>query len=434
MLKIYNSLNDKIEEFKPLNKKEVNIYVCGPTVYDDIHIGNARPVIFFDMLINYLLFTNYKVNYATNITDVDDKIIEKALKNNTNPQEIASKYTEAFLSVIKPIITHLPLYMPHATNYIEAMIIFIKNLIDKDFAYVTSSGVYFRITKIKDYGAISNQTIDNLIHGSRVEVIDDKENPLDFALWKFVDDEFTYKSPWGAGRPGWHTECTVMIDELFNGPIDIHGGGFDLKFPHHENERAQSVAHNNHGLSKYWMHVARLDLENTKMSKSIGNIIKVKDLYVKYQPEVFKLMILAHHYRQPINYTDDLINQYQTIYLKHQNTLNKMKFKMMYNNINIQSLDQNKLDEFIKYMNDDLNTPNVFKVINDLIKMINQSEDEKSYNTVIKIYKILGINLNLYTYTIDDFKLYENWQEARNNKDYLKADELRNKLMEKAII
>lgn len=434
MLKIYNSLNDKIEEFIPLNEKQVNMYVCGPTVYDDIHIGNARPVIFFDVLKNYLTYLDYSVNYATNITDVDDKIIEKAIKNNTNPKEIATKYTEAFLSVIKPIITELPLYMPHATNYIDAMISFIKDLISKEFAYVTKSGVYFRITKIKDYGAISNQTIENLIQGSRIEVIEDKENALDFALWKFTNDEFTYLSPWGAGRPGWHTECSVMINELFEGPIDIHGGGFDLKFPHHENERAQSIAHNNHGLSKYWMHVARLDLDNAKMSKSIGNVIKVKDLYKDYQPEVFKLMMLAHHYRQPINYSDDLIKQYQTVYVRHQNTLNKMKFKMLYNNVNIVEIDHKMHGEFIKYMNDDINTPNVFTVINELIKTINQNEDPRSYNTVLKIYEVLGVNLNLNDYTEEDIKTYDKWQDARNNKDYKKADELRNELMEKAIL
>lgn len=437
MLKIYNSISNKLEVFKPIESNIVKMYVCGPTVYDDIHIGNARPVIFFDMLKNYLTHLNYDVFYVSNITDIDDRIINKASLEDLTPKEISNRYAKAFLEVIEPITTTLPNKIPYATDYIDLMINYINDLIRRKMAYETNSGVYFKIDKIADYGSISNQTVDNLRKGTRFDVRDDKENPLDFVLWKKVADKFSYISPWGEGRPGWHTECVVMIDSIFGGMIDIHGGGFDLKFPHHENERAQAIAHGDHGLSKYWMHVGRLDLNDEKMSKSLGNIIKVKDLYEDYDPAVFKLMILAHHYRQPISYNVDLITQYNKVYYRHLNSLNKKAFKLMYNNISGNLVDQQYLEQFMNQMNNDFNTPNVLAIINELVKLINDpnnDNDIKSYNTIIKIYNILGINLKLNEYNEKDIQMYNDWQKARIDKNYELADQLRDRLTKRSII
>lgn len=434
MLKIYNSLSNQIEPFKPIHSKHVNMYVCGPTVYDDIHIGNGRPVVFFDVVKRYLKYLDYGVTYASNITDVDDKIIERASKLKISEKDLASMYTDNFFEIAKKVGGFNFDHAPHATDYIEQMIQFIQSLIDTGYAYQTGSGIYFRVDKIKDYGILSNQQVTQLKTSVRIDVETDKEKDYDFALWKNTDVGIKYDAPWGSGRPGWHTECVVMNHELFGGEIDIHGGGFDLKFPHHENEIAQSVAHSNHHLAKYWMHVGRLDLANEKMSKSLGNDIKLKDLVTQYDPNAYRLMLLAHHYRAPIQFSEDLIAQYQKAYDKISYTLNKWHFHMVYSKLEDQSIDLESIKLFESEMNDDFATPRVISLIDKLIKDLNKGFEIKLYNTVNRILKVLGIEPKIRKVTQKDIDIYNLWQQARVNKDYESADIYRKHLLDKGFI
>ena len=299
-LMIYNSLSNKLEEFKPINGNKVNMYVCGPTVYNYIHIGNARPVIFYDMLKRYLEFLGYDVTYASNITDVDDKIIKKAISLNKTEKEVATFYENAFFDATKMVGSKKPDLIPHATDYINEMIEFIEELLEKGYAYQADGDVFFRVSKISDYGVLSNQVSDDLESGARISVNDKKESPLDFTLWKKTTEGIQWDSPFGKGRPGWHTECVVMNHKLFGSMIDIHGGGMDLKFPHHENEIAQCEALYHNHLAKYWLHVGRLDLAGAKMSKSLGNCIYVKDLNSSKDGMILRSLILFSPYRSII--------------------------------------------------------------------------------------------------------------------------------------
>jgi|SRR5690554_299748 len=434
MLKIYNSLTNKIENFKPVNNKHVNMYVCGPTVYDDIHIGNGRPVVFFDVVKRYLTYLDYRVTYASNITDVDDKIIERASKLNITEKELATSYTNNFFEVAKKIGGYSFDYTPHATSYINEMIEFINQLMVDGYAYKTDSGVYFRVDKIKDYGILSNQQVKDLKMGVRIDVLSDKEKDYDFALWKNTDQGIKYHAPWGVGRPGWHTECVVMNNELFGGQIDIHGGGFDLKFPHHENEIAQSKAHSNHHLAKYWMHVGRLDLASEKMSKSLGNDIKLKDLIQKYNPNAYRLMLLAHHYRAPIQFSEDLIEQYQKAYDKISYTLNKWHFYMALNALNADDTNMQILGRFENEMNNDFATPRVISLIDKLVKDLNKDFDGQTYASLMTILNTLGIEPKIQNVHDKDIEIYKLWQTARLNKDYEHADTYRKHLQDKGFI
>lgn len=427
MLKIYNTESKKIEQFKPNNDNIVNMYVCGPTVYSNIHIGNARPVIFFDSLKNYLTYLGYKVKYVSNITDIDDKIIEEAKKLNIKEEELTEKYTKKFIEATKSVGSNMPDLMPKATNYINEMINYIETLINKGYAYVTKSGVYFKTSKFKEYGSISNQNLEELEKSVRISNKEDKEDFKDFSLWKLTEDGLNYKSPWGNGRPGWHTECAAMNYEIFNGQIDIHGGGSDLIFPHHENENIQSIAHSNHSLSKYWMHVGRVDFKDVKMSKSLGNTVLVKDLK---DPISYRMLILAHHYMRPINFSEELYLEYIDIYKRLTNSLKRAKIKVGLNKNN--DLDENIINSFEKEMNDNLNTANVISLILSEIRKINKSSDiidiNKKVNSLEVILNVFNImpEINL---TEEIINKYNNWQEARNKKDFKLADKLRDELM-----
>lgn len=434
MLKVYNSLTNQIEAFKPIKDKTVNMYVCGPTVYDDIHIGNGRPVVFFDVVKRYLSYLDYRVIYASNITDVDDKIIEKAQSLNVSEKALSEKYAANFFEIAKKIGGYNFDYTPHATDYIEQMIQFISKLIADGFAYKTHSGVYFRVDKIKDYGILSNQQVRDLKTGVRIDLESDKEKAYDFALWKTTTEGIHYDAPWGKGRPGWHTECVVMTTKLFEGELDIHGGGFDLKFPHHENEIAQSVAHNGHHLARYWMHVGRLDLAEEKMSKSLGNDIKLKDLIKTYHPFAYRLMILAHHYRAPIAFSEDLIVQYQKSYDKISYTMNKTNFHLKLAGLEGGKVIQEVMDEFESYMNEDFGTPRVITLIDKLIKDLNRSVDLNTFVSLNTILDVLGVEPKINEVSDSDIKNYKLWQEARANKDYALADTYRETLLEKGFI
>lgn len=434
-LKFYNSLTNKLEEFVPQNRNKVNMYVCGPTVYNYIHIGNARPVIFYDMLKRYLEFLGYEVTYASNITDVDDKIINKAQEQGKTEEDIASYYEKAYWDAVELVGSNKPDIIPHATAYIPDMIEFINNLIKEGYAYGNDGDVFFRVSKIEDYGCLSNQIREELESGARISVNDKKENPLDFALWKKTEVGIKWDSPFGQGRPGWHTECVVMNHKLFGNVIDIHGGGMDLKFPHHENEIAQSMALYKNHLAKYWIHVGRLDLAGEKMSKSLGNVIFVKDLKDSKEGMILRSLILFSPYRSIISYSEDLKNQYAKEYDKWCRAYKQSLYTLQYNGIKSNELDDAAIAKFTEYMNDDFNVQNVLTLINDLVKEINVLTRSKDYdkliikvNTFKKILDVLGIDLFVKEMTEEQLEAYKLWQEARLNKDFETADIYRQKL------
>ncbi len=436
-LMIYNSLSNKLEEFKPINGNKVNMYVCGPTVYNYIHIGNARPVIFYDMMKRYLEFLGYEVTYASNITDVDDKIIKKALEANKSEKEIASFYEEAFFEATKMVGSKKPDLIPHATDYIPEMIEFINQLIEEGYAYVSDGDVFFRVGKIKDYGCLSNQVSEDLESGARISVNDKKENPLDFNLWKKTEEGIQWDSPFGKGRPGWHTECVVMNHKLFNGMIDIHGGGMDLKFPHHENEIAQCEALYHNHLAKYWIHVGRLDLAGAKMSKSLGNCIYVKDLNNTKEGMILRSLILFSPYRSIISFSEELKSQYEKEYEKWQRTYKQALYECQYRNIELTNISYDDIEKFKEYMNQDFNVQNVLTLITSLVKDINTSLRSKNYEllaiklkTFKEILDVLGIDLFIKPLTNEELDIYSKWNEARINKDFETADIYRNKLVE----
>lgn len=440
-LKIYNSLTNKIEEFKPNNDKVVNMYVCGPTVYNYIHIGNARPVIFFDMFKRYLEFIGYKVNYASNITDVDDKIINKAIEQGVSEKEIAKKYEETYFQDCEKLGSKKPDFIPHATEYINDMQTFIKGLEDKGFAYNNDGDVYFRIDKLSEYGILSNQNKDELENGVRIDVSTKKENPLDFTLWKKTDKGIQWNGPFGKGRPGWHTECVCMIDKIFNHKeIDIHGGGMDLKFPHHENEIAQANAMYNNHLAKYWMHVGRVDLGKEKMSKSLGNVIWVKD----FKPEEFmpyRLLVVTTPYRNLIDFKPEVFDQYKKMYDKFVRSYKQAMLFADLNNLDNNEINNSEKEEFITYMDNDLNTANALTLANDILKKINTYTRSKDYlnalveaNTLKMIFDVLGVKLEYTKLSEEDKNLYNEWVSAKEAKDFNKADDIRKTLSEKGII
>ena len=438
-LRIYNSLTNEIEDFKPINEGKVTMYVCGPTVYNKIHIGNARPVVFFDIVKRYLTYLGFEVTYASNITDVDDKIIDSALKNNVDEIEYAHHFADVFLKNVKELGCQLPDHVPYATNYMDQMISFIEKLIETGYAYTVDGDVYFRVSKLAEYGALSKQKLDQLDTGVRIDVDTKKENPSDFALWKKTEVGIKWDSPFGMGRPGWHTECVCMIEDIFKQPIDIHGGGFDLRFPHHENEVAQYRAVHHDDLSKYFMHVGRLGINGEKMSKSLGNTVVVDDLGEKALP--YRLFISMQNYRNQVNFTDELFESYVKDYEKIKRAYQQAQFTLDLNNIVNDNKDQSVIDEFVLHMNDDFNTPNVYTLILQLIKDINVSIRSKEYetlavkfNTLVEILDVFGITFEYHKLTDSDREIYGLWQEARVNKDFEKADFYRNELVNRGVL
>lgn len=441
MLRFYNSLTNTLEDFIPVKGKDVNIYVCGPTVYNYIHIGNARPVVFYDLVRRYLTFCGYNVKFASNITDIDDKIINKAKELNKTEKEVASFYEEAYFNDTDRLNSLRPDYIPHATMYINDMIKFIEDLIKAGFAYLVNGNVYFRIAKIKDYGILSNQDKEALNEGARVEVAENKENPLDFTLWKKTEVGIKWDSPFGVGRPGWHTECVVMNHKLFGDLIDIHGGGMDLKFPHHENEICQCEAMYHTHLAKYFLHVGRVDLKGVKMSKSLGNFIFVKDFDTNEKIMVLRLILLFSPYRANINYQEELYNQYLAIYDKWLRAFKQSFYYLASFDLLTDKVDEKCIKLFKDYMDDDFNVQNVQTLLDDLIKEINQLFRIKDYsnlaiklNTFKTIKEVLGIKFYLPELTSTLKETYLSWQEARLNKDFTKADSYRKILVEQGIL
>ena len=435
-LKIYNTLTQSIEPFESIQKGIVNMYVCGPTVYDHIHIGNARPVIVFDTIKRILKAFGYHVNMVSNITDVDDKIIDKAKQLNVSEEEITKEYIQAYEMITKRLGSELPDHMPKATQYVKEMIRYIQTLIDKGYAYETHHGVYFRVHKVDDYGILSKQNQDQLETAVRVSLDEEKEHPRDFSIWKKTTDGLHFASPWGPGRPGWHTECAVMNHEIFNGMIDIHGGGSDLMFPHHENERAHARAHDHHGLAKYWMHNGRLDLDAKKMSKSLGNVIFVKDLKENHL-KAFRMLILAHHYRQPIQYSESLFEEYVKIYSNIEKKLKMTSLELNTEKIHTDDILEDEKQKTYDILAKDFDTPNLITEIYHMIKTLNKAGTSISkavlLNTIKWQLSILGLDIDTHT-TEEVVQVYQDWQAARANKQYEIADELRKKLMEKGYL
>lgn len=437
-MRIYNSLTDKVEEFKPINEGKVTMYVCGPTVYNYVHIGNMRPVITFDMVYKYLKYLGYDVKYASNYTDINPKITKAAETLGMTEREVADKFIKAYEEDLKNYNCSNIDYRPRVINYLDDIFNFISKLIEKDYAYVVDGDVYFRVSKIKDYGILSNQSIEELISGSRVDIDEKKENPLDFALWRKTTEGETFTSPWGEGIPGWHTECVVMINKLFGDKIDIHAGGVDLKFPHHENEIAQSIALNNNYIANYWMHNGHININNVKMSKSLNNFILAKDFIKEHSANVIKLAFLSTNYRQPLNLTDKVFDEALII----DNKI-KMVLKSANNELNIKNIHNIKEEKdstFEEYMNDDFNTPNVITLLLSLVKDLNQEIRNKGNNIltltnkILTITNILGLSYSMPEFTEKQKETYNNWIKAREDKDFALADTLREKLVKENIL
>lgn len=436
-LKIYNSLSNQMEEFKPIHEGKVNMYVCGPTVYNHIHIGNARPVVFYDMLKNYLEFLGYQVTYASNITDVDDKIINQAIAEHKTEKEIAAYYEKSYFEAVEKVGSKRPDVVSYATDYIEEMIHFIEALIEKGFAYEVDGDVFFRVKCIPDYGCLSNQVSEELEQGARISINEKKENPLDFSLWKKTDIGVKWNSPFGEGRPGWHTECVVMNRKIFGEEIDIHGGGMDLKFPHHENEIAQSEALYHNHLAKYWMHVGRLELEGHKMSKSLHNVIFVKDLENNRTGMILRMVLVFTPYRNNFSYSEEIYTQYEKVFDKWQRAYKQGLYELQLQGIEDKQVVVADIEAFKEYMNQDLNVQNVMMLMEQVVKDINiaiRTKDGMSlcakWNTLDTILKVLGINLFVNPLTEEQLEVYKKWNEARAAKDFSAADQYRQRLME----
>jgi cysteinyl-tRNA synthetase len=443
-MKIYNSYNDQLETFKTNHKNQLNMYVCGPTVYNYIHIGNARPVVFFDTVRRFFEHKGYQVKYVSNFTDVDDKIIQKALEDDMDEIELANQYIQAYLDDSKALNCLTDYIKPRVTQYMQHIIEFIDALVKKDYAYQVGGDVFFRVEKVQDYGHLSNRRVDDLKSGARIEINQDKESPLDFTLWKETTEGINFDSPFSKGRPGWHTECVAMIDDIFNEKIDIHGGGTDLKFPHHENEIAQSLALNGHRLANYWMHNGRLSFQNTKMSKSIGNVILVKDVEEKMALRYF---LLSTHYRSPLNYDEEGFQMYVKEFEKLETAMKQLHRKLdLMNEIQDVQIDDSEImgmvDAFNEAMENDFNTANAITALQSLIKMINKalrqrvetSLYQQMFSAIQYMTSILGLKVDVQSLTQEDKKIYHDWQNARKEKQFDKADELRDVLTKRGIL
>lgn len=436
-MRIYNSLNDKLEEFKPLKEGQVSMYVCGPTVYNYVHIGNMRPVITFDMIRNYLEYLGYKVTYASNFTDINPKIIAAAKTLEITEREVANKFIQAYLDDLAAYECGRIDYHPTVLENLNNIYDFITKLLEKGYAYEVDGDVYFRVSKIKDYGCLSNNSLEELESGARVEVDEKKEDPLDFALWRKSLDGEHFDSPWGPGIPGWHTECVVMINSLFGSKIDIHGGGVDLKFPHHENEIAQSMALNDNHLANYWIHNGHINVEGVKMSKSLGNFILAKDFIKNHKPNVIKLAMFKTHYRLPFNIKEELLIECNLINDKIYNSLKQANLLIQINNLDVNKI--TKDDNINKIMDEDFNTPNLITYLLELVKELNNNirsnkDITTTYDKILLITKILGLHYEFTTLTASDKTLYQNWLEAKKNKDFNTADTIREDLINRNII
>ena len=428
-----NNLTNKKEQFVPKDEKNVGMYVCGPTVYDDPHIGNARPLVIFDILFKLLKNKFSSVTYVRNITDIDDKIIKASQEQKITTKQLTEKVTKNFLEDCKFLNCDNPTHQPKATENIELMVEMINKLIKKGYAYENNNHVYFEVKKFSDYGKLSNKKLEDLIAGSRVEVSENKKNSEDFVLWKpSIDDEPSWKSPWGEGRPGWHLECSAMSKKFLGDEFDIHGGGIDLIFPHHENEIAQSrCANDTKVFANYWIHNAFITMSNEKMAKSQGNILKIKNFRNKMSGQIIRLALMSAHYRQPLDWNDKLLNDCE-------NTLDK------WYRIDVKNLKKIKVpDEILKPLCEDLNTPGYIANLHNLYEKANKGENKELF---ISACQFIGL-LNESPKQWQDFKrnrlsindteieyMIKLRNKARQNKEYKEADRIRNELLDKGVL
>ncbi|WP_103896388.1 cysteine--tRNA ligase [Caloramator fervidus] len=452
-MKIYNTMTRQKEEFKPINEGEVKMYACGPTVYNYFHIGNARTFIVFDTVRRYLEYRGYKVKFIQNFTDIDDKMIKKANEEGVTVKDIAEKYIQEYYKDADNLKIKRATQNPRATEYINEIIEFVKDLVDKGYAYVVDGDVYFDTTKFKEYGKLSHQSIEDLEAGARIEVDERKRNPMDFALWKAKKEgEPAWDSPWGPGRPGWHIECSTMACTLLGETIDIHGGGADLIFPHHENEIAQSEARNGKPFANYWMHVAYLNVNNQKMSKSLNNFFTAREILEKYDAEVIRLFMLSGHYRNPINFSLDLLDQAKSALERLYNAVAHLEHVIEVSEDRELKDEEvefyNRLDSFkekyIEAMDDDFNTADAISIIFDLVREVNTNIKEtsakklaqKALNLIRELGGPLGILEKSTKVSLDEEieRLIEERQKARKEKNYALADKIREQLKEMGII
>ena len=420
------------------------MYVCGPTVYNYPHIGNMRPVVVFDTLRRFLTYIGYKVTYVSNFTDVDDKIIKEAKAQGKSEKELTEFFIDEFKKTTLAIGSQIPSITPKVTEYIQAIIDYVDNLVKIGAAYVVNGDVYFRVPKIKDYGSLSGINVEDLVVGARIEENTAKESPLDFALWKKTDEGINWPSPWGNGRPGWHTECCVMIDKIFpEHYIDIHGGGYDLKFPHHENEIAQSEATHGNKIAKYWMHNAFINFGNEKMSKSLGNVVYAKDLIAQVGGAVTRLVILSTHYRMPVNFTEETVTAASQEIQKMKMVNKQLALKLQTSDVDLSSGQATYIGPFLNALADDLNTANALTELYNVIKLANQEirtrdADLVKLNNLFKslndMFMILGLDIPYVKMTENDKILYQKYIKSKEIKDFATSDEVRNELIKRGIM
>lgn len=451
-MKVYNSLTRQKEEFVPNNPDEVKVYVCGPTVYNFFHLGNARPFVVFDTLRRYLKYIGYNVNFVQNFTDVDDKIINRAKEEGISAPEVSEKYIKEYFDDAKalnivPADTH-----PRVSENIQQIIEFVETLIEKGYAYEVDGDVYYSTRKFKDYGKLSKQNIEELEAGARIAVEEKKKDPLDFALWKArkEESEIAWESPWGMGRPGWHIECSAMSRRYLGPTLDIHAGGQDLQFPHHENEIAQSEACNGVPFAKYWMHNAYITIDKEKMSKSLGNFFTVREIREKYKGEVIRYFLLSGHYRSPIDFNDNLMEMSKASLARFENARKNLEFLIEKGEGQMTDDEKKVFESYDSYrakfkeaMDDDLNTADAISAIFELVTAINQAVKDgaskefaqKSLDILLELTHVLGLLEAEEDADVDDEikKLVDEREAARAAKDFAKADQIRDELKAKGI-
>lgn len=446
-MKIYNTLTRQKETFIPLEENKIKMYVCGPTVYNFFHIGNARPFMIFDAFRNYMEYRGYEVTYVQNFTDVDDKIIKRANEEGISPIEVAEKYIAEYFKDADALGIKRATVHPRVTENIENIITFIEDLISKGFAYELNGDVYFNSQAYKEYGKLSKQNLEELNLGARIDVNDEKKHPIDFALWKAKKEgEIGWQSPWGEGRPGWHIECSVMSARYLGDTIDIHAGGQDLIFPHHENEIAQSEARSGKQFARYWMHNGYINVDNQKMSKSLGNFFTVRDILSEFSGQVIRFFLLSAHYRNPVNFSKELILQAKAGMERLANskerlvfTISHAKGQMNESELELVSALENHRDRFIEAMDDDINTADAISIIFELARFSNTNVNEnsslewaeKNLSLFNELTGVLNIIKAEDTASIDNEqieKLIKDRVEAKKNKDFALADAIRDEL------
>lgn len=446
-IRIFDTAKGQIVDLVTQKKDFFSMYYCGPTVYNYVHLGNVRPVVVFDVLSRLLVQVGYTIKVVSNYTDIDDKIINEAIKEGKSEKDLSNFYIEAYEDCIDKLNT-LPLFdHPRVSQWMDKIGDFIKVLKDKEYAYQVEGDVYFRESKIEDYGSLSKIVSEQNQSGKRIQVNSNKEDAADFALWKVTDDEgIKFDSPFGKGRPGWHTECVVMIKSVFGQPmVDVHGGGFDLKFPHHENERAQSIAYDGSCLAKYWMHVGFLTAAGgEKMSKSLGNVVLAKDFLEKCSGNVMRLFFYQSHYRAPISFSKEAINKARLDEEKYYGTIQKLSYRLERYYLDYKpTINDETVDKFVDCLCDDLNIANAITILDAQIKtalnLLRRSVPEKnqleeSFGTLAKLCDLLGLKFNIKNLTKEDTDLLAKYEKAREEKDYQTSDILRGELMAKNLI